>query len=165
MKAKPILVVLVTLIIGFVLGMLTSAQIRYHRLNPVRVFFSEERFREGFYKAIQPDGKQKEKIDIILNKYAKINSEIQGNFRKELEANMKEFRKELDLNLTKEQLERLKQMDERRQEIIRLNRKNRPNDTLSMRDERWRNPGRRSAPKGTQPAKQDNDTAKLPDNK
>ena len=104
--------------------MLTSAQIRYHRLKPVRVFFSEERFREGFYKAIQPDEQQKAKIDLILDKYAKINSEMQNNFRKDLDASMKEFRKELDLNLTKEQLLRLKDMDERRQEMIRQNRKN-----------------------------------------
>ena len=39
MKARPIIIVVITLIIGFVLGMLTSAQIRYHRLKPVRVFF------------------------------------------------------------------------------------------------------------------------------
>ena len=49
--------------IGFVLGMLTSAQIRFNRLKPVRVFFSEERFREGFYKIIQPDEKQKAEIN------------------------------------------------------------------------------------------------------
>jgi hypothetical protein len=165
MKAKSILVVLVTLIIGFILGMLTSAQIRYHRLNPVRVYFSEERFREGFYKAIQPDEQQKAKIDLVLNKYAKINSELQGNFRKELDVNMKEFRKELDLNLTKEQLGRLKEMDEQRQEMIRQNRKNRSNDSLSQRDERWRNPGRRLGPEGAQQPQPDRDTVKLPDNK
>ena len=62
MKAKPIIIIIITLIIGFVMGMLTSAQIRYHRLKPVRVFFSEERFRNGFFEVIQPDEKQKEKI-------------------------------------------------------------------------------------------------------
>ena len=80
MKLKSIFVILVTLIIGFILGMLTSAQIRYHRLKPVRVFFSEERFRDGFYKTIQPDEQQKAKIDLILDKFAKINSELQNNF-------------------------------------------------------------------------------------
>jgi hypothetical protein len=61
MRVKSILVVVGTLIIGFILGMLTSAQIRYHRLKPVRVFFSEERFRDGFYKTIQPDDQQNAK--------------------------------------------------------------------------------------------------------
>jgi hypothetical protein len=109
MKAKPIIVVIVTLIIGFVLGMLTSAQIRYHKLKPVRVFFSEERFRDGFFRTIQPDEQQKAKIDLVLDKYAKINSDLQNNFRKELDASMKDFRKELDSNLTKDQLARLKE--------------------------------------------------------
>jgi hypothetical protein len=119
MKAKPIIVVIVTLIIGFVLGMLTSAQIRYQKLKPVKVYFSEEKFRDGFYSTIQPDGQQKAKIDLVLDKYAGINSELQNNFRKELDASMKDFRKELDSNLTKEQLARLKEMDERRQEMRR----------------------------------------------
>ena len=81
MKAKPILLVTITLIIGFVLGMLTSAQIRYHRLKPFRVYFSADRFREGIYKAIEPDEQQKVKIDLILDKYAKINGDLQSNFR------------------------------------------------------------------------------------
>ena len=74
----------------------------------MRVYFSEERFREGFYQTIQPDEQQKAKIDQVLDKYAKINSELQSNFRKELDASMKEFRKEIDSNLTKEQIARLK---------------------------------------------------------
>jgi len=136
MKAKPFIVVIITLIIGFVLGMLTSAQIRYHKLKPVKVFFSEEKFRDGFYSTIQPDEQQKAKIDLILDKYAKINSELQGSFRKELDASMKDFRKELDLNLTKEQIARLKEMDERRHEMIRQNRKNHENDSSNYRDDR-----------------------------
>ena len=136
MKAKQFIVVIITLIIGFVLGMLTSAQIRYHKLKPVKVFFSEEKFRDGFYSTIQPGEQQKAKIDLILDKYAKINSELQGSFRKELDASMKDFRKELDLNLTKEQIARLKEMDERRHEMIRQNRKNHENDSSNYRDDR-----------------------------
>jgi hypothetical protein len=143
MKTKSIIVIILTLVIGFVLGMLTSAQMRYHRLKPVRMYFSEERFREGFYNAIQPDEQQKAKIDLILDKYAKINTELQSNFRKELDANMKDFRRELDSNLTKDQISRLKDMDDRRQEMIRQNRMNRGNDTINQRAEKWRNPGSR----------------------
>jgi hypothetical protein len=137
MKAKPLIIIVVTLIIGFILGMLTSAQIRYHRLNPVRVFFSEERFREGFYRTIQPDEKQKEKIDLVLDKYARINSELQSAFRKELDSNMKEFRREIDTYLTKDQIARLKEMDERRQEMIHHNRSGHRNDTTGFKGERY----------------------------
>lgn len=165
MKAKPIIVVVATLIIGFVLGMLTSAQIRYHKLKPVKVFFSEEKFRDGFYRTIQPDEKQKAKIDLVLNKYAKINSELQSNFRKELDVSMKDFRKELDLNLTKEQLARLKEMDERRQEMIRHHRKYREKDTLNFRNDRRFEPEEKPSPDGTPPPFIDADTNRLPNNK
>jgi F0F1-type ATP synthase assembly protein I len=124
MKAKPLFLVVVTLIIGFVLGMLTSAQVRFHKLKPVRMYFSEEKFREGFFNAIQPDEKQKAEIVKILDKYAKMNVNLQADIRRELDSNLKSMRTELDSKLTKEQLARLKEMEERRQEMIRQNMKN-----------------------------------------
>ncbi len=140
MKTRPVLLGIITLIVGFVIGMLTSAQLRLNRLKPVRMYFSEQHFREGFYKAIQPDEEQKAKIDLILDKYAKLNSETQSNFRKELDTNIKAMRKELDSNLTKEQLARLKEMDERRQEMMRQERERRKNDTANFRNDRRRSP-------------------------
>jgi hypothetical protein len=105
------------------------------------MYFSEERFREGFYKTIQPDAEQKAKIDLILDKYAKLNSETQNNFRKELDTNFRAMRKELDSNLTKEQLSRLKEMDERRQEMMKQERKRHYTDTTRFRNNRRYNPG------------------------
>jgi len=136
MKTRTIILGIITLIVGFLLGMLTSAQVRLHRLRPVRMYASEERFREGFYKIIQPDDNQKIKIDQILDKYARINSETQNNFRKEFESNRKAMRKELDSNLTKEQIARLKQMDEKRQEMMRQERERRKNDSTNFRSDR-----------------------------
>jgi hypothetical protein len=133
MKAKPVFLVIITLAIGFVLGMLTSAQVRFHKLKPVRMYFSEERFREGFFNAIQPDEKQKAEIVQILDKYAKLNSNLQTDMRRELDSNIKEMRKELDTKLTKDQLVRLKEMEERRQEMIKENRRNR-NDSINKHE-------------------------------
>jgi len=136
MKLKPIFLIFATLIIGFVLGMLTSAQIRSHKLNPVRVFFSEDRFREGFYRTIQPDAMQKEKIDKVLDKYARMNSDLHNNFRKDLDVMMRDFRKEIDAYLTKDQLVRLKEMDEQRMKMIMQNRKAHENDTFKYGNDR-----------------------------
>jgi hypothetical protein len=144
--------------------MLTSAQIRYHRLKPVRVYFSEEKFRDGFYKTIQPDEQQKAKIDLILDKYAKINSELQNNFRRDLDASIKEFRKEVDMNLTKDQIARLKEMDERRQEMIRQNRRGHENDTLNRHRER-RHLEENGLPQEDMSHIRDRDTTRLHDNK
>jgi hypothetical protein len=146
---------IITLIIGFVIGWLTSAQLRLNRLRPVRMYFSEERFKEGFYKTIQPDEAQKAKIDLIIEKFARQNSEIQGNFRKEIDANFKAMRKELDSNLTQEQLARLKEMDERRQEMMRQERRRRENDTTRFNNQIRRYPdgsrGQRPGPQGPPP--------------
>jgi hypothetical protein len=164
MKTRPIIVIIVTLIIGFFLGMLTSAQIRYHKLKPVRVYFSEDRFREGFYKTIQPDEKQKIIIDQILDKYAKINSAMQGDFRKQLDASMKEFRKEIDSNLTKEQLARLKEMDDRRQQMIMRDRGSRNNDSSDFRGG-YRRHNEEGRPFREGPPPHEQDTTRLPGNK
>lgn len=126
---KPVMLVICTLIIGFILGMLTSAQIRYHKLKPVRVFFSEQRFRDGFYNTINPDEKQKAKIDLVLDKYARITGKMQEDFRKDYDSIMNSFRKEVDLYLTKEQVARLKEMDRRREEMMKKNRRIHQNDT------------------------------------
>jgi hypothetical protein len=158
MKTKPILIIVITLLVGFILGMLTSAQIRYSRLKPVRIFFSEERFRDGYYKVIQPDEKQKATIDQLLSKYAKDNSLIQNDFRKKLDTLMKDFWKELEPSLTKEQIERLKQMDKRRMEMIRQHRRN-PHDS-----EHFRNNGGMPPPAGRPPV-YSRDTDSLRDNK
>ncbi len=171
MKSKSIIIIVVTLIIGFILGMLTSAQIRYHKLKPVRVYFSEDRFMEGFYQTIQPDDQQKSKIDQVLDKYAKINSQLQGDFRRELDENMEDFRRELDSNLTKEQLSRLKEMDERRQKMVRQNWRGRENDTNNNRNDRRRSQNVRPSPDESQPPPpprpppSGSDTTQLLDNK
>ncbi|MFH0841254.1 MAG: hypothetical protein V1903_01405 [Bacteroidota bacterium] len=125
MKTKLVLLLILTLIIGFVIGWLTSAQVRLHKLQPVRMYLSDDRFREGFYKMIQPDEKQKAEIEEILDRYAKHNSGFQQDIRKNIDSSMKAFRKELDSKLTKEQLARLKEMDDKRQEMIRQNMRSR----------------------------------------
>jgi hypothetical protein len=166
MKAKPIILVVITLIIGFVLGMLTSAQIRYQKLKPVRVYFSEERFRDGIYKTIEPDEQQKAKIDLVLNKYAKINSDLQTDFRKTFDSTMKEFRKELESNLTRDQLAKLKEMDERRQEMYRQGRRDRENDSTMNRGNRPPHDMSGRPSTGSQsPRFGRRDSAKLPDRK
>ncbi len=121
MKAKPIIIIIVTLAIGFVIGMLVSAQLRYHRLKPVRLFFSEQRFRDGFYDVIQPDEKQKVTIDGLLDKYAKVNSTYQNDFRKKTDSIMKEFWKEIEPELTKDHLNRIREMEQKRMEMWRQN--------------------------------------------
>lgn len=154
MRKRQVIFAIVILLIGVVIGMLTSAHLRLNRMKPMRMYFSEERFREGFYRLIQPDEEQKAKIDLILDKYARINSETQSRFRKELDSNVKAMRKELDSNLTKEQLDRIKEMDERRQEMMKESRKRRESERPDYRDDRPYQ-GRRQGPPPPPPPPRD----------
>jgi len=119
MTTKSIILALITLAAGFLLGILTSSQLRNQRLRPVRVFFSEERFKEGMYEAIQPTEAQKAQIDKVLDKYSRLNSEAGAAFRREFEVRMENFRNEIDANLTPEQKVRLKELDKQRQKMNR----------------------------------------------
>jgi len=94
------------------------------------MYLSDDRFREGFYKVIEPDEKQKAEIEKILDRYAKNNSEFQQDIRKNIDSSMKAFRKELDSKLTKEQIARLREMDEKRQEMIKQGMRNRRDSTM-----------------------------------
>lgn len=137
MKARLLLIILGTLIIGFFLGMLTSAQIRYQKLKPVRTFFSEEMFRRSIYVAIHPDETQQAKINEIISKYAVMNIEIQNGFKEEFDTMMKEFWSEIEPNLTKEQSARLKEMEEQRVEMFNRDPDRRPpSDSNDFRNNR-----------------------------
>ncbi|MBP8959985.1 MAG: hypothetical protein KBG40_06115 [Bacteroidales bacterium] len=132
MKTKAIILTIITLLIGFLLGILVSGQLRSHRLKPLRMFFSDERFfRDGFYNIIKPDENQSKTFDIIISKYAKANKEIQSEFRRKVDSLFKEFWKEVEPNLTKEQVNRIKEF-EQRMNMIRSDRR-RPDDSLRFK--------------------------------
>ncbi len=161
MKAKPVILVVGTLIIGFVLGMLTSAQIRLHKLKPVRFYFSQEQFRDGFYKMIEADDKQKAELDKIMDKYEVLNDNLLTDYRKGFELNVKEMQKDLDSILTKDQLAKLKEIEERRQEMFRQARRDFKKDSTNTRnfDRRGRDmrrgPGRGPMSPGAQGSQPD----------
>jgi hypothetical protein len=142
MKARTLIIIFATLVIGFFLGILTSAQIRYQKLKPVRTFFSEEMFRKNIFGTIQPEEQQKAKIDEIIGKYAVLNMNIQTDFRNKFEIMMKDFWSEIEPNLTKEQLSRLKEMEDRRVEMFNRD----PDDRLPMDSNNFRN--NRNTPSG-----------------
>ena len=68
MKARSIIIIVATLILGFILGMLTSAEIRHQKLKPMSFFLSQERFRDGVFSVINPDEDQKEKLEELIDR-------------------------------------------------------------------------------------------------
>lgn len=130
MKGKAIIIIIITLILGFVIGMLTSAQLRHKRMRSVRIY-SERYYTGHMYKIIEPSEEQREVLDEIINQFAEKNRELQIEFRKEFGEIMDELWNETKPFLTKEQIEkleeqelnRMKRMKEFRSDTIRNGRR------------------------------------------
>jgi len=143
-KTKIILLVIVSLVLGLLTGFLASSRLRLRKLEPVRTYFSADHFRERLYRVIEPDDDQKEIIDQILDKHARAGAELHIRIRKEIDSSFKAMRKELDAVLTREQLDKLKEMDKRRLEMMKQNRKVMMHDTTHFKSKRrhpWKGGG------------------------
>ena len=144
-KTKIILLVIVSQVLGLLTGFLASSRLRLRKLEPVKTYFSADHFRERLYRVIEPDDDQKEIIDQILDKHARAGAELHIRIRKEIDSSFKAMRKELDAVLTREQLDKLKEMDKRRQEMIKQNRKAMMHDTTHFKSKR-RHPWKEGGP-------------------
>ncbi len=122
MKTRSIIIIIATLILGFILGMLTSAEIRHRKLKPMSFFLSEERFRDGVFSVINPAEDQKLKLEKVIEEYSKRNRELQADFRKNMDDFMKDLWKEMEPILTPEQIEKLLNMEKKRAEFYRQGR-------------------------------------------
>ena len=116
-KIKSGICLLTTLLIGFVIGYLTSTQVKENRIRELRSFGSAEGFKFMMEHMLELDEIQKDAIKPVVDKYAKENFELMKNFRGEFSELMKEFHKELTPHLTPEQIERLNEFGERGREM------------------------------------------------
>ena len=77
LKYKPALILLITLIIGFVIcGLTTVTIIRYKVLS----FATEEGFNKVVYDFFDPDKEQEVKLEPLVDKYAKQYDQIKNTF-------------------------------------------------------------------------------------
>ena len=118
-KIKSGIILLTTLLIGFVIGYLTSTQVKESRIRELRTFGSAEGFKFMMEHMLELGDEQKNAIRPVVDKYAKKNFELMKNFRGEFSVMMKEFHKELTPHLTPEQIERLNKFGERGREMRR----------------------------------------------
>jgi hypothetical protein len=107
-KSKIALIIIVTLVIGIVLGAMINRAFLRHRIqrafatrNPVGMVSFIER-------SIRPTPDQRAKIREILEKHRMKSQEIRDRFMKEMQLEFESLESELDPILTPEQKERLK---------------------------------------------------------
>ncbi len=123
MKTKAIIVLVLTLIIGFILGMLTSAQIRHSRMKEMRTFFSGKDYAEMMMNVIQPDEVQKAKLEEVMGRFYRATRDMQSDFRTDFDSVTATFKKEIDTLLTPEQLEKVRELEVRNRKMMQEMRK------------------------------------------
>ena len=116
MKAKPVLIIVGSVLIGIIIGFLVSAQLRHRRMKPVRVFTSERYFREVLYRVIEPDPELQKKLEPVIKKYGRQSIELQEEFRKRFDTQSDDYWKEIKQLLTDEQLKQIEDYRNRMRE-------------------------------------------------
>lgn len=117
-KLKPVLILLITLIIGFVIGGLTTVNIIRHKLMQ---FATEEGFKEATYDFFDPDDEQKNEMKPIVEKYSKKHNELRRTFFVEFFNMTESMIIELDSVLTDDQKEKyLEKMSEHENDIKKM---------------------------------------------
>jgi len=112
MKLKSALLITITLIVGIVIGFLINGQLTHRKYKKFIEFRKEEGFKDRHYHFLQPTESQKEKIDPVMDKYAKLNSELFKGIRQEHDSLMVNFFEELKPLLDNEQIEKLEKFRE-----------------------------------------------------
>jgi hypothetical protein len=113
MKTKSIIIIVATLIIGFVTGFLVNGQLTKGRIQKFVKQGTHDGFKMRFFDIIRPDEAQKIAIEPILEAYAVKTHETAENFREEMKARHDEMIKKLEPYLKEDQLLRLKDAQER----------------------------------------------------
>lgn len=103
-KIKPVLMLFTLLMIGFALGFLVSGQLTRKKMDDFLRWGTEDGFKEIMYEQIEPNNQQRTQLEPIIDKYAKLNGELQNSWKKEHGQLMKNLTNELKEVLSDEQM-------------------------------------------------------------
>lgn len=108
-KTKSMFLLLLVLVIGFILGALSSAAVRHIKGDRIARMGPDEQFRETMEKIIKPTKSQKTAIEQVLKRQSERIASIQQQRSNEFFAVFDSSRKALDKILTIEQKDILEQ--------------------------------------------------------
>lgn len=109
MKLKVTFIIIITLVLGIVVGALANRTFSQRRIRSILSSRSPEFFVAFYERILEPDTEQSKMIREILDKYAKSISESRENFTSEMQSTFESMKAEIDPILTPEQKERLKE--------------------------------------------------------
>jgi len=109
-KVKTTLIIVVTLIIGIVLGAMLNRALLHNRLRRTFSLINPAGFPAAFERIVRPDRDQRKKVREILQKHSARVREIRGEFRDHMIEANETLNKELDAVLSPEQKKRLEKI-------------------------------------------------------
>lgn len=105
MKTRSLLLMVFILIIGFILGFLSSSFLKEKKTREYRSYSSYESFKKHALDKLQPSEEQKVKLLPVIEKYSEKYQELKLKYRNEFRSMMNEYSDELKPFLTEEQLD------------------------------------------------------------
>jgi hypothetical protein len=123
MKLKPVIILILTLTLGFVLGAITNGYFLKSKIHAYQNMKSVEGFKNKFMEILAPDQKQKEVIEPIIEKYAKKNKDFHCEYFRQIAERMDSFEIELIPYLTTQQLESMDKFKQHRKSVNENNKK------------------------------------------
>jgi hypothetical protein len=109
MKIKFVLIIVATLVIGFLLGFVTNGQITKSKIRTFVKTGTHEGFKGRYYHILRPDVQQKKMIDPILDKYGAVIHENVTTMQQRMKDIHQEMLKEIAPYLNEEQKKRLEE--------------------------------------------------------
>lgn len=109
-KAKNSLIIIVTLIIGIVIGFLISGRVTNYRVENMRSDFTDQGMHSHLMRVIKPTPRQLEEIEPIFEKYANMRKEQLFNHLNSQKKMFRDFEMELKPFLDDDQILRIERM-------------------------------------------------------
>jgi len=109
LKLKITLIIIVTLIIGVVIGAMAHRAYLQNRIRRTFAWGNPNRFGAVYERMIRPKANQSEQIRKILARHAQNISKIRDDYRQKIESEFEAIREEINPLLTPEQKRRLSQ--------------------------------------------------------
>ena len=106
-RYQIIILVSVTLIIGFAIGFLVHGRMVSQRINTMKNYYNETGFGREIMRIIQPTEEQRAQIVPIFREYAQKNRDLIETYHEDQGELFKELKEEVDKYLTEEQIKRL----------------------------------------------------------
>lgn len=117
LKLKNTLIIVVTLVLGMLIGVLICGRFTKMKLEKIKNYYTERGFKRQFIKTVNPTPEQLKKLEPFLKENGRENKELIREFKKRRQELYQKFKKDISGILTPAQLQKLEQFEKRQMRI------------------------------------------------